>query len=57
MSERLPEPQPPRTTYPPVEVDEQLARKNMIWGWSLFALCILIFAGTFAVAYVYLALD
>ena len=57
MSERLPEPAPPRTTHPPVEADEALVRKNLLWGWALFALCLLIFGGTIAVAYVYLALD
>jgi hypothetical protein len=53
MSERAPE----RTTYPPVEPDEALARKNLAWGLALFALSLLIFGGTIAVAYVYLALD
>ena len=57
MTERLPEPPPPRTTHPPAEPDAALARKNLIFGWALFALCLLIFGGTVLVAYVYLAVD
>ena len=33
----------------------ELARKNIRWGIALFALFLLIFAGTVAVAFVYLA--
>jgi hypothetical protein len=37
--------------------DPELERRNMIWGWSLFAVFLAIFAGTIAVAFIYLALD
>ena len=37
--------------------DRDLERKNMLWGWALFALFVLLFAGTFGVALVYLSLD
>jgi hypothetical protein len=37
--------------------DRDLERKNLLWGWALFALFLLLFAGTFGVALVYLALD
>jgi hypothetical protein len=37
--------------------DPELERRNMIWGWALFAVFLAIFAGTVAVAFVYLALD
>jgi hypothetical protein len=37
--------------------DRDLERKNLLWGWALFALFVLLFVGTFGVALVYLALD
>jgi hypothetical protein len=36
-------------------MDPELARKNERFGWLLFALFCLLFAGTFAVAFIYLA--
>ena len=39
------------------EVDRELARKNALMGWALFALFVILFAGTIAAAFVYLALD
>ena len=38
-------------------MDAQLARKNTIMGWALFGLFLLLFAGTVAVAFLYLAAD
>ena len=38
-------------------LDPELERKNMLWGWALFALFWVLFAGTFGIALVYLALD
>ncbi len=38
-------------------MDPELARKNMLFGWALFGLFLLIFAGTIAVAFLYLAAD
>jgi len=38
-------------------MDPELARKNVIFGWILFGVFLLLFGGTFAVAYIYLALD
>ena len=40
-------------TLPGHEVD----RRNMIWGLALFGVFILLFAGSIAVAFVYLAFD
>ena len=57
MTERVPEPPPPRTTYEPVEGDRELARRNMALGWALFGLALLIFGGTIGVAVIYLLLD
>ena len=38
-----------------LEIDPQTARKNMILGWALFGIFVLLFAGTVVVALVYLA--
>jgi len=35
----------------------ELARRNLIWGWSLFALFWALFAGTVVVAMLYLAVS
>lgn len=37
-----------------LEIDPQTARKNMIMGWALFGVFVLLFAGTIAVAFIYL---
>ncbi len=37
--------------------EREIARKNLIWGWSLFALFCLLFGGTVLVALAYLWLD
>jgi hypothetical protein len=38
-------------------MDDELARKNVILGWLLFGVFLLLFGGTFAIAFLYLALD
>jgi hypothetical protein len=38
-------------------LDPEIARKNLLWGWGLFVLFVLIAAGTLAVAFIYLAVD
>ena len=38
-------------------MDPALARKNNRFGWLLFGLFLLLFAGTFGVALLYLAFD
>jgi hypothetical protein len=57
LVDTLPHPQPPETLHPAVEPTPELARKNMIWAWLLVALFLLLFGGTFAVAYIYLWLS
>jgi hypothetical protein len=57
VSEPLPEPPAPQTTYEPVDPHAGLARKNLLWGWALFGVFLVLFAGTVGVALVYLALD
>ena len=37
-----------------LEIDPATARKNLIMGWALFGVFLLLFAGTIAVAFVYL---
>jgi hypothetical protein len=37
-----------------MDIDPQLARRNTLTGVALFALALLIFGGTFAVALIYL---
>jgi hypothetical protein len=57
VSEPLPEPPVPETEHPPPDPHGALARKNMLWGWALFGVFLLLFAGTIGVALIYLALD
>lgn len=51
------EPFPPRTTSEPVEVTPELARKNVILGWTLLGIALLIAAGAVAVSLIYLQFD
>jgi len=37
--------------------DPELSRRNLRFGWALFGLFVLLFAGTFVVALLYLHLD
>ena len=37
--------------------DPDTERKNLLWGWGLFVLFCLIALGTFAIAFIYLAVD
>ncbi len=39
------------------EPDPETARKSLLLGWGIFALFLLLFGGSFAVALLYLALD
>ena len=38
-------------------IEREIERKNLLWGWTLFAVFLLLFGGTVLVALVYLALD
>ena len=38
-------------------LDRETERKNLLWGWALFALFVLLFLGSIGVAFLYLALD
>jgi hypothetical protein len=51
------EPLPPRTTSEPVDITPELARKNVVLGWSLLGLAILIAAGAVAISFIYLHFD
>lgn len=57
MTEPVPERRPPDVTVEPVESDGELAHRNNVFGLALFGLFLLIFGGTFLIAFVYLAID
>ena len=57
MTEPLPEAAPPTTTHAPPDPEAALARKNLVWGWALFLLVLLIFGASILIALVYLQLD
>jgi hypothetical protein len=57
LTEPVPQPPPPRTSVEPVDPGLALARKNMAWGFALFGIFLLLFAGTCLVALAYLWLD
>ena len=40
-----------------MDISPELKRKNMLFGWTLFGVFVLLFAGTVAVALLYLQLD
>jgi len=48
-------------THPPApvsaEAEREVARKNLVWGWTLLAVFIALFGGTVLVAMAYLWLD
>ncbi|HZO96493.1 MAG TPA: hypothetical protein VFB42_03890 [Gaiellaceae bacterium] len=54
MAGPQPETRPPDTMQRAVEPDEALARRNLLWAWSLVALFLVLFGGTFGVGFVYL---
>jgi nitrogen fixation protein FixH len=37
-----------------LDIDPETARKNLIFGWALFGVFLLLFGGTVAVAFIYL---
>ena len=48
---------PPEPTYPPREPTPSESASNTLFGLGLFAISLLLFGGTVAVAFIYLALD
>jgi hypothetical protein len=60
LTEPLDEPRPAEVVpepVDPVDAEHELARKNMRFGLALFGLFLLLFAGVWVVAFIYLALD
>ena len=57
MTEPVPERRPSDITVPPVEPDRELAHRNNVFGLALLGLFLLLFGGTFVIAFVYLAVD
>jgi hypothetical protein len=55
VTEPVPERTPPPVTLEPVEPDAELAHRNNVFGLALFGLFLLLFGGTFLIAFVYLA--
>ena len=54
LVEPLPEPSPTASTVEPVEPDDELAHRNNVFGLALFGLALLLAAGTFVIAFIYL---
>ena len=63
LTEPVEEPRPsepvPASSEPvePADPSREIAHKNAVFGWALFGLFLLLFAGTWLVAFIYLALD
>jgi hypothetical protein len=57
MTERVPEPPPPRTYYDPIDPTGDVARKNIVLGTALFAIALLVAAGAVVVSLIYLQFD
>lgn len=57
MTERVPEPLPPRTTNEPVEATPEIARKNVLLGLALLGIALLMAAGAVLVSLIYLQFD
>jgi hypothetical protein len=55
VTEPLPETPQPDFVVEPVEPDAEVAHRNNVLGLALFGLFLLIFGGTFLIAFVYLA--
>jgi hypothetical protein len=51
------EPLPPRTTVDPVDATPEIARRNVLLGWALFGIAVLIAAGAVLVSFLYLQFD
>jgi hypothetical protein len=57
VTERLPEPAPPRTTYEPVGPSPELSAKNVRLGIALFVLALLIAGAAVGISFIYLHYD
>jgi hypothetical protein len=57
VTERLPEPAPPRMTYEPVGPTPELAARNVRLGIALFVLALLIAGAAVAISFIYLHYD
>jgi hypothetical protein len=57
VTEPIQETRPPDVVVQPVEHDPDLSHRNNVFGVALFGLFLLLFAGTFLIAFVYLAVS
>jgi DNA-binding helix-hairpin-helix protein with protein kinase domain len=55
--EPVPETRPPDVAVQPVEADRELGHRNNVFGLALLGLFLLLFGGTFVIAFIYLAVD
>jgi uncharacterized membrane protein (DUF485 family) len=53
MTETLPETRLPDRMHEAIEPDEPLARKNLRFAWFLGLLFLILFGGTFLIAFAY----
>jgi hypothetical protein len=53
VTEPVEQPRPSGTRVDPADPETETARVNIVWGWALFAFFVLLFGGTFLVAFVY----
>ena len=57
MTEPVPETRPPDVVVQPVEPDQELQHRSNVLGVALLGLSLLLFAGTFLIAFIYLAVS
>jgi hypothetical protein len=57
VTEHVDEPRHPGETVAPVDPEHEVARRNVALGLMLFGLFLVLFAGTWVVAFIYLAVD
>jgi hypothetical protein len=57
VTEPVPETRPPDVVVQPVEPDQELQHRNNVLGVALLGLSLLLFAGTFLIAFIYLAVS
>jgi hypothetical protein len=57
VTEPVPDIRPPDVVVEPVEPDRELAHRNNVLGIALLGLALLLFAGTFLIAFIYLAVS
>ena len=57
MTEPVEQPRHPGVAVAARDAEHEHAGRNLRWGWALFGIFLLLFAGTFVVALIYVAVD